>query len=105
MAQAAGTTATGGVATGGSSTGGPGAAGGTSGRVAMPTAAQVLQAETAVMYLLDPAVSGGDALQAAQVPVAVMPPSTVVAVMKALTALRQADKYNKDRLENKSKTT
>ena len=44
-------------------------------------------------------------LQAAQVPVAVMPPSTVVAVMKALTALRQADKYNKDRLENKSKTT
>ena len=28
---------------------------------AMPTAAQVLQAETAVMYLLDPAGSGGDA--------------------------------------------
>ena len=64
----------------------------------------MLQAETAVMYLLDPAAQVAT-LQAAQVPLAVMPPSTVVAVMKALTALRQADKYNKDRLENKSKTT
>ena len=105
MAQAAALQQQAVYATGGSSTGGPGAAGGTSGSSGNANSgASAPGGNSGDVF----AGSGGlrwRRFRRLQVPLAVMPPSTVVAVMKALTALRQADKYNKDRLENKSKTT